>query len=124
VQEHHGGAAGHAGVAVGGAGGHALEQREHAAHLGDLVERADEVHLGGAGVGEADGDPRVDEGLDERACTVHRADSPADITSWLPLRYFFGFGPVNKLLATMQCTPLRTSTTWLTRQSPATAASE
>jgi len=77
VQEHHGGAAGHAGVAVGGAGGHALEQREHAAHLGDLVERADEVHLRGAGVGEADGDPRVGEGLDERACTVHRADSAA-----------------------------------------------
>ncbi len=32
--------------------------------------------------------------------------------------------PTHRLLGIMQCTPLRTSTTWLTRQSPAIAVSE
>ena len=50
--------AGHARVAVGRAGGDALEQREHRAHLGHVVERGDEVHLGRAGVGEAHVDAR------------------------------------------------------------------
>ena len=45
---------GHARIAVGSAGRHALEQREHAAHAVDAVERGDEMHLRGAGVGEAD----------------------------------------------------------------------
>jgi hypothetical protein len=53
VQQHRGGLVGHAGVAVGGTGGHALEQPEDAPHLGHVVERGDEVHLGGAGVHEA-----------------------------------------------------------------------
>src|SRR4051794_4230991 len=55
----------HAPVAVGRAGDHALEEREHAAHALDPVERRDEVHLGGAGVGEAGvhaaGEQRADE---------------------------------------------------------------
>ena len=44
----------HAPIAVGGAGDDVLLQAEHAAHAGDAVERGDEVHLAGAGVGEAD----------------------------------------------------------------------
>jgi hypothetical protein len=42
--------AGHPGVAVGGAGGDPLEQRQHAAHRRDAVERGDEVHLRGPGL--------------------------------------------------------------------------
>jgi hypothetical protein len=54
VQQRGGGLAGHAGVAVGGAGGHALEQGQHGAQAWFAVQRGDEVHLAGAGVGEAD----------------------------------------------------------------------
>ena len=43
-----------------------------AAHLGDVVQRGDEVHLGGAGVGEADVDPGVDQRADECLRAVHR----------------------------------------------------
>ena len=45
VQEHGCGLAGDPGVAVGGAGGDALEQRQHPAHLRHRNQRADEVHL-------------------------------------------------------------------------------
>ena len=71
VQQHRCGPAGHAGVAVGGAGGDALEQREHRVHLGHAVERRDEVHLGGAGVHEAGVDAGVDQGADQRLRAVH-----------------------------------------------------
>ena len=63
VQQHRGGPAGEARVGVRGAGRDALEQGEHAAHLGDGVQRLHEVHLGGAGVHEA----HVHAGLDQRA---------------------------------------------------------
>ena len=46
----------HATVAVCRAGADALEQAEHGAHAGHLVERTDQRHLGRAGVGETDGD--------------------------------------------------------------------
>ena len=62
-------------VAVGGAGGDALEQPEHAAHLGHVVERGDEVHLRGARVGEAHVDAGVDERADQRLRAVHRRAS-------------------------------------------------
>ena len=62
---------GHAGVAVGGAGDDALEQPEHGPHLGDVVERGDEVHLRGARVREADVDARVDERADQGLGAVH-----------------------------------------------------
>jgi hypothetical protein len=52
--------AGHACIAVRGAGGHALEQAQHGAHLRRAVERGDEVHLRSAGIAETDGDPGVD----------------------------------------------------------------
>jgi hypothetical protein len=62
VQQRGGGLAGHARVAIGRAGGHAFEQRQHGAHLGHGVERRNEVHLGRARVGEAHGDPGIDQG--------------------------------------------------------------
>ncbi len=60
VQQRRCGLAGHPGVAVGRPGRHALEQPEHAAHLRLAVERRHEMHLGRAGIGEADVDA-VDE---------------------------------------------------------------
>ena len=72
VQQRRGRPVGHARVAVGRAGGDALEQREHAAHLGHVVERGDEVHLRRAGVREADVDAARDERADQRLGAVHR----------------------------------------------------
>jgi hypothetical protein len=59
VQQGRGRLVGHPRVAVGGAGGHALEQASTHAHPRLAVERGDEVHLAGAGVGEADLDAGV-----------------------------------------------------------------
>ena len=50
MQQCRGRFAGHAGVAVGGAGHHALEQAQDAVHAGNPVERGDEVHLRRAGI--------------------------------------------------------------------------
>ena len=73
VEEGGGRPAGDPGVAVGRAGGDALEEGEHAAHGRHPVEGGDEVHLGGAGVGEADVDARADERAEEGVRTVHRS---------------------------------------------------
>jgi len=59
VQQDRGGFPGHPRVPVGGAGGDALEQREHPAHLGHRIQRADEVHLRRARVHEAHVDARA-----------------------------------------------------------------
>ena len=64
-------AAGHAGVAVGGAGDDAFEQAEDAAHAGDAVERGDEVHFRCAGVGEARIDPVGEQGVHQAFGAVH-----------------------------------------------------
>jgi hypothetical protein len=72
VQQCGGGLACHARVAVGRARGHALEQRQHGAHLGFAVERGDKVHLARARVGEADVDACIDQGLHQGLCAVHR----------------------------------------------------
>ena len=71
VQERGGGLVGHARVAVGRAGGHALEQGQHGAHARLAVERGDEVHLAGAGVGEADVDAGVGQGFHQGLGAVH-----------------------------------------------------
>ena len=71
VQQRRRRAAGHPRVAVGRAGGHALEEREDGAHVGDVVQRGDEVHLRRAGVGEADVHARVDQRPDQCLCAVH-----------------------------------------------------
>jgi len=62
---------GHTGIAVGRARHHALEQAEHAAHLGLAVERRDEMHLGGAGIGEADIHAVDEQRVAEAVGTVH-----------------------------------------------------
>ena len=70
------GLAGHARVAVGRAGHHALEQAEHAAHAGDAVERGDEVHLRGAGIAEAGIDPAFQQRVHQAFGAVHSRWSP------------------------------------------------
>ena len=63
--------AGHAGIAIGRAGHHALEQAKDAAHAGHAVERGDEVHLGCAGIGEARIDAALQQSMDEAFGAVH-----------------------------------------------------
>ena len=65
----------HARVAVGRAGRDALEQAEDAAHAGHAVERGDEMHLAGAGIGEAG----VDAGREQRADKAFGA-----VQCWFP----------------------------------------
>ena len=65
VQQRRRGPIRHPRVAVGGAGGDALEQAEHRTHLRHGVERGDEMHLRRAGVGEARRDAAVDERADQ-----------------------------------------------------------
>ncbi len=81
MQQHCGRLAGHARVAVGGAGDHSFEEAEHAAHLRHRVERGDEVHLRGAGVDEADVDAGVDERADGRLRAVHAPALGSDAAS-------------------------------------------
>ena len=71
MQQRRGRRALHAEIAVGRPGHHALEQAEHAAHALDAIERCDEMHLGGAGIGEADVDPARDQGPHQTFRTVH-----------------------------------------------------
>ena len=54
VQQGHRRFARHARIAIGGAGHHPLEQAQNAAHQFGAVQRVDELHLGGAGIGETD----------------------------------------------------------------------
>ena len=61
----------HAVIAVRSAGDHALEQPQHAAHAGHLVQGGDEMHLGGAGVGEADVDVTSDQGAHKAFGAIH-----------------------------------------------------
>ena len=62
---------GHAPVPVGRAGDDALEEAEDAPHGRHVVERGDEVHLRGPGVGEADVDLGVDQRREQGAGAVH-----------------------------------------------------
>ena len=78
VQQGRSGPAGHARIAVGGAGGHALEQAQHGTHLGCAVERGDEVHLGGAGIAETDGDPAIDQRAHQRLSAIRHCLLPSD----------------------------------------------
>ena len=71
VQQRRRRAARHAAEPIGGAGDDALVQPQHAAHLGHLVERRDEVHLGRARVAEADVDAAVDQRPNQRLGAVH-----------------------------------------------------
>ena len=73
MQQRRGRRALHAEIAVGRARHHALEQAEHAAHALDAIQRRDEMHLGGAGIGETDVDPARDQGPHQTFRTVHPA---------------------------------------------------
>ena len=72
MQQGRGRLVGHAVVAVGRAAAHAFEQAQHAAHALDAIERADEMHLRGAGIGEADFDAALDQGANQTFRSVHR----------------------------------------------------
>ena len=67
-------------VAVGGAGDDAFEQPEHSTHLWNLVERRDEVHLGRAGIREANVDAGTDKTADQGLRTVHRFSILVSVT--------------------------------------------
>ena len=75
VQQRRTGLVGHAGVAVGGTGGDALEQAQDRAHLGDVVDGGDEVHLRRSRVREA----RRHAGVDQRAEEGLRAVGHQDL---------------------------------------------
>ena len=55
----------HPPVAIGRAGRDALEQAEHAMHAWHAIERRDEMHLAGAGIGEAGVDARCEQRADQ-----------------------------------------------------------
>ena len=71
MQERRGRLSGDAAVAVGGAGGDALEQAQHAAQARVGIERADQMHFGSAGIGETNLHAAVDQRLRERLRAVH-----------------------------------------------------
>ena len=79
MQQRRGRRALHAEIAVGGAGHHALEQAEHAAHALDPIQRGDEMHLRGAGIGKADVNAARDQGPHQTFRTVHRSAPVRDI---------------------------------------------
>ena len=84
VQQGEGGRARHAAVAVRRSGAHAFEQAEHTAQAGHCVERSHQGHLGRAGVGEADLDPRKRGGSHQALGPVHALSSRAVARSHLP----------------------------------------
>src|SRR5262249_51111673 len=71
VEQRERGTARHARIAVGGARAYALEEAGHRAHAGNRVERAHELHLGGARVGEAHVDARGDRRADQALGAIH-----------------------------------------------------
>ena len=72
MKQRRSGLAGHARVAVGCPGNHALEQAEDTAHPGHAIERRHEMHLAGAGIGEAGIDAGGEQRPDKTLRTVHR----------------------------------------------------
>ena len=73
MQQRRGRRALHAEIAVGRTRHHAFEQPEHAAHALDPIERGDKMHLGSAGIGEADVHAARDQGPHQTFRTVHRS---------------------------------------------------
>ena len=61
----------HPAVTIGRAGRHALEQTQHAMHARHAIERGDEMHLAGAGIGETCRDARREQRADEGFSAVH-----------------------------------------------------
>jgi hypothetical protein len=71
VEERGGRRIGHAVITVGRAAAHAFEEPQHATHAFDAIERADEMHLGSAGIGEADIHPASQQCSNQTFCAVH-----------------------------------------------------
>jgi hypothetical protein len=71
VEQRHRGFLRHPRVAIGAARDNGLGQPEHAAHALYLVKGNDELHLGGARIGEANLNARGDKGSDDAFCSVH-----------------------------------------------------
>lgn len=71
MQQHRCGLVGHAGIAIGRTGGHALEEGEHTAHVRNGVQCGHEMHLRGTGVGKAHVNTTIDQGVDQSLGTVH-----------------------------------------------------
>ena len=63
--------AGHAGIAVGGAGHHVFLQAQYGAHGVASAHLVDQLHLRGAGVGETGIQAGVCQGLEEGLCSIH-----------------------------------------------------
>ena len=63
----------HARVAVGAARDHDFGEVEHAAQSAGAIERSDEMHLGSAGIREADVHARAEQRPGERLCAIHAA---------------------------------------------------
>ena len=71
MQERGGGLAAHPVIAVGSTCDHVLLQAQHALHAGDAVERRDEVHLTGAGIGKAGVHAALQQRVDEGFSAIH-----------------------------------------------------
>ena len=62
----------HAVIPIGCARRYALEQTEYAAHAFDFIERRHKMHLGRAGIGEANLHAVIDERSDQTFGAIHR----------------------------------------------------
>jgi hypothetical protein len=67
----------HTPVAIRGACHHTLEQRQHAAHALDFIERSDEVHLRRPRIGEAHIHPPANQRAHQAFCTIHGVLTPS-----------------------------------------------
>ena len=103
---------GHAPVAVRRARHHALEQAEHGAHAVHAVERRHEMHLGRAGIGEADIDPAAHQRRDKAFRAVHDravSNSVSAVSSEAAFQSPSLFSRNPRLICVAGCTGSRTS---------------
>ena len=75
MQQRHRRFVGHAAIAVGGAGDDALEQAEHTAHAGNLVQGGNKMHFRRARIGKADIGVAGQQGPDNTFGAVHGISS-------------------------------------------------
>ena len=65
------GLASHAPIAIRSASDYILLQAQHAAHSGDAVERGNEMHLAGAGVGKTQFHAAIEQAVHKTFGTIH-----------------------------------------------------
>ncbi len=63
-----------------------LEQTQNRPHRISLADGGNQLHFRGAGIGEADVHAAIDQGFQERFCTVHDVLSPQKDTDHLKPR--------------------------------------